>query len=204
MNPTVALDAAPSDIAWATTLERLRAFVAKRVGDPETAADITQDVIVRSIAAGALERVDDPIAWLYRSARNAIVDHYRTRRAHLPLDADDDRWLDANDDDSNAATRELSRCLEPLLDRLPATARDALVRVEIDGQTQHQAAREAGVSDSGMKSRVQRGRRALRELIEQCCLVELDRRGAIMDYRPNTDAACDCDAPCERDRPSAR
>lgn len=68
------------------SVTRLRRFVAARVEDPEVAADITQDVVVRSIASGALARVDDPIAWLYRSARNAVIDHYRTRRAHEPFE----------------------------------------------------------------------------------------------------------------------
>ena len=70
---------------WSDTLDRLRAFVTARVDDRELAADITQDVIVRSIASGALDRVDDPAAWLYRSARNAVIDHYRTRRASQSL-----------------------------------------------------------------------------------------------------------------------
>ena len=41
---------------------------------------------MRSVAAGALDRVDSPSAWLYRSARNAVIDHYRTRHIHDPLD----------------------------------------------------------------------------------------------------------------------
>src|SRR5215213_8632479 len=86
------------DDRWAETLDRLTAFVAARVGDRETAADITQDVIVRSIASGALEHVDDPAAWLYRSARNAVIDHYRTRRAHVPVD-ELDAWPDPEIDD---------------------------------------------------------------------------------------------------------
>src|SRR5215216_313009 len=106
------------DGRWADTLDRLRAFVAARVEDRELAADITQDVIVRSIASGALERVDDPVAWLYRSA-------------------------------PNDATRELSRCLQPLVDQMAPAAREALMRVDVDGQTQQRAARDLGVSVSG-------------------------------------------------------
>jgi RNA polymerase sigma-70 factor, ECF subfamily len=182
------------DASWSDTLDRLRAFVAARVDDRELAADITQDVIVRSIASGALERVDNPVAWLYRSARNAVIDHYRTRRAHDPL-ADPDAWPDpdAGEEMPNDATRELSRCLAPMLDQLRPEARDALVRVDLNGQTQLGAARDAGVSLSGMKSRVQRARRDLKQLLEQCCAVELDTNGAIADYHPNA-GACGCDA----------
>ena len=49
----------------------------------EVAAELagSQDVILRSIASGALDQVDNISAWLYRSARNAVIDHYRTRHA---------------------------------------------------------------------------------------------------------------------------
>lgn len=183
------------DGRWAVTLDRLTAFVAARVGDRETAADITQDVIVRSIASGALEHVDDPAAWLYRSARNAVIDHYRTRRAHA---ADDDleNWPELNTSDSqpNDATRELAHCLRPLLEQLPPTARDALVSVDLDGATHREAAETLGISVSGMKSRVQRARRDLKELLEQCCTVDVDNRGAVADYRPNS-TECGCALP---------
>jgi RNA polymerase sigma-70 factor (ECF subfamily) len=179
--------------SWTETLARLQAFVAARVSDPELAADITQDVIVRSIASGALERVDNPVAWLYRSARNAVIDHYRTRRHHAALEGLEG-WPEPDVDDApNDATRELSRCLQPMLDQLSPAARDALVRVDVDGQTQLRAARAAGVSLSGMKSRVQRARRDLKQLLEQCCAVDIDRRGGIASYEPNG-RTCGCTA----------
>ena len=179
--------------SWTETINGLRAFVASRVDDKELAEDITQDVIVRSIASGALDRVDNPAAWLYRSARNAVIDHYRTRRHHAPLDELDAWPAQALDDVPNEATRELSRCLQPMLEQLPVAARDALVRVDVDGQTQLQAARDLGLSVSGMKSRVQRARRDLKNLLERCCAVDVDRRGGVADYRPET-GGCACAA----------
>src|SRR5436190_1555625 len=179
-----------SDAATATTVERredrwrhavaqVRAFVAGRVGDAELAADITQDVMVRSVAAGALDRVDNPTAWLYRAARNAVIDHYRTRRSHVPA-GDLERWPDPEPADNrpNQATRDLARCLEPLLRELPDASRDALTRVDLNGQTHAQAAIEVGISVSGMKSRVQRARRQLKALLTGCCHVDVDRTGA--------------------------
>jgi RNA polymerase sigma-70 factor (ECF subfamily) len=182
------------DAQWVEVLDRLRAFVVSRVGDPELAADITQDVVVRSIASGALDRVEDPTAWLYRSARNAVIDHYRTRRTHAPA-AVLDGWPDpdTSGDLPNAATRELARCLQPLLNDLPPTGRDALTRVDLDGQTHQQAADQLGISVSGMKSRVQRARRQLRDLLTGCCQVDLDRAGAVSDYRPaGSPDSCGC------------
>ena len=62
-------------IEWDETLSLVRRYVTSRVGDRQLAEDITQDVFVRSIANGALDRVDNPVAWLIRSASNAIIDH---------------------------------------------------------------------------------------------------------------------------------
>ena len=181
------------DASWDEMIARVRAFVTARVGDPELAADITQDVVVRSIASGDLDQVDSPAAWLYRSARNAVIDHYRTRRVHDAFDGED-AWPDPGplDDEPNDATRELARCLQPMMAELPATARDALTRVDLEGQTHQQAAAQLGLSVSGMKSRVQRARRQLRDVLQQCCTVGLDRTGAVTRYRPTEWASCGC------------
>ncbi len=181
------------DQDWAETLARLRRFVVARVGDPELAADITQDILVRGIASGALDRVDNISAWLYRSARNAVIDHYRTRRT-FDQDLDLERWPepDTSDDLPNDATRELARCLQPMMGTLHPTARDALTRVDLEGQTHRQAADQLGISVSGMKSRVQRARRELKERLTSCCQVQTDRTGALFDYAPKTTRTCGC------------
>ena len=136
---------------------------------------------MRSIAAGALDRVDNPAAWLYRSARNAVIDHYRTRHVHDPLGPAAEMWPEPEpaDDRPNDATRDLAACLQPLVARLPEIYRDALDRVDLAGQSHHDAAVEVGISTSGMKSRVQRARRLLKGLLTDCCAVQVDRLGAV-------------------------
>ena len=72
---------------------------------------------MRSIASGALQRVDNPAAWLYRSARNAVIDHYRTRRVDDQA-SELDRWPEPDPPDNrpNQATRDHgSIILHPLL-----------------------------------------------------------------------------------------
>jgi RNA polymerase sigma-70 factor (ECF subfamily) len=178
---------------WGETIAGVRAFIASRVGNDHVAADIIQDVLVRSVAAGALDHVDNPAAWLYRAARNAVIDHYRTRHVHDPLDDSAELWPEPEpaDDRPNDASRHLAACLQPLLAQLPALYRDAVERVDLHGQTHHEAAQALGISDSGMKSRVQRGRHQLKDLLTQCCQVQLDRLGAVTSYRPNA-SACGC------------
>ena len=182
-----------ADASWDQTFERLRTFIAARVGDDDVAADIAQDVLVRNIAAGALDRVDNPTAWLYRSARNAVIDHYRTRHRHDPIDELGDRWPEPEpaDDRPNPAVRDLAGCLRPLAAQLPEIYREALDRVDLAGQSHHDAAVELGISTSGMKSRVQRARHQLKDLLTSCCAVQMDRLGAVSSYQPNA-GPCGC------------
>jgi RNA polymerase sigma-70 factor (ECF subfamily) len=181
------------DAGWDEMFERLRSFIAVRVRNDDVAADIAQEVLVRSIAAGALQRVDNPTAWLYRSARNAVIDHYRTRHIHDPLGQAAELWPEPASVDyrPNQATRDLASCLQPLVAQLPEIYREALDRVDLAGQSHHAAAAEVGISTSGMKSRVQRARRQLRQLLTDCCAVQVDRHGAVSSYQPNT-GTCGC------------
>jgi RNA polymerase sigma-70 factor, ECF subfamily len=181
------------DARWAETRARLRAFIARRVDNPQVADDLTQDVLTRSLAGGALDSVDNPTGWLYRAARNAVIDHYRLRRRHDPLVDADERWTqpDWGDSEPNEATRELAGCLQPLVDQLPTIYRDALTRVDLHGETHQHAAAATGISVSGMKSRVQRGRHQLRDLLVACCVVHTDSTGAIRSYSAD-DRRCAC------------
>ena len=71
---------------------------------------------------------------------------------------------------------------------LPEPYREALLLTEYEGLTQQQLAERVGISLSGAKSRVQRGREKLKQILLDCCHVELDRRGGIIDYQ----GQCDC------------
>jgi RNA polymerase sigma-70 factor, ECF subfamily len=184
------------DEAWMATMRLLRDFIVRRVEDPATADDITQDVLVRIYRArGERAEIVSMPAWLHRIARNAIIDHYRTRQADRPLPIDDalDHAVDEREEaEPNQATQQLARCLRPLIDQLPDKYRQAVTLVDLDGHTQVATARALGLSLSGTKSRVQRGRRQLRQLLTACCVIATDRSGAVSGYTANPDSGCEC------------
>lgn len=169
---------------------QLHAFIARRVESPEVADDLTQEVLLRLLAHDG--RVEQPTAWLYRVARNVIIDHYRTRGSRrvdrldaggpAPADPAEDPFAD----DPQAAHRELARCVGPLVDQLAEPYRSAVRAVDLGGQTHTVVADALGVSVSGMKSRVQRGRRQLRKLLTDCCRVHTGPSGSISGYEPVT------------------
>jgi len=74
--------------------------------------------------------------------------------------------------------------------------RQAVILIDLEGLTQQEAAAQLGLSLSGMKSRVQRGRRQLKGMLEVCCTIELDQRRGVADYDVRNQQNNSC-----RDRP---
>jgi RNA polymerase sigma-70 factor (ECF subfamily) len=168
---------------WNNYHETLRAFIARRVESRDAADDILQDVFLRTYRQLPSLRDETKLqSWLYQIARNAIVDHYRSRRT---TDGALDEVALETDDERNTAEQELASCLRPMIESLPATYRDALVQSDLDGVTQREIAERGGISLSGAKSRVQRARAMLKEQLEACCRFEFDRRGRLVDYTPH-------------------
>jgi RNA polymerase sigma-70 factor (ECF subfamily) len=183
---------AVSEELWRDLHDRLRAFVVRRVGQAEV-DDLVQEVFVRiHRRIDTLDQADRLEAWAYQITRNAIIDYYRSRARQSEAIAEDARAaaaaaesaLPAADEAQGAeAERELAACLSPLVERLADPYRRAVGLVELEGRSQAEAAAHLGLSTSGMKSRVQRARRQLRAMLLDCCHVELDRRGGVIDYR---------------------
>lgn len=181
--------AADPVVAWRELRAPLAGFIARRVADPQDAEDVLQEVMLRIHRhSDELASADRIAAWVQRIARNAIVDHYRrgAARRELPAGAAgdfDERGDEPEDEPASEALRtELAACLRPLIARLPHKHREALILTELEGLTQIEAADRLGISVSGAKARVQRGRAQLRTLLLDCCHVALDRRGGITDY----------------------
>ncbi len=148
---------------------------------------------------GSLDDRERLTAWVFPIARNAITDHYRrTGRRREVLGADlepvSDPSADAWLDDQQATLSELAACIRPLVDALPADYRRALELTDFEGHSQGDAARIEGISLSGMKSRVQRGRRHFATLVKQCCDVTTDSRGELVDFHLRADG-CGCPPP---------
>lgn len=192
---------------WRQVHDGLRAFVSKRVDGEADVEDILQEVFLR--VHRRLDGLKDPrrmVPWLFRITRNAIIDHYRrpARRREVPaglsadLDADEPAMVrPAGGESADAAQvrSELAGCLRPMIERLPADYRAAVALVELQGLTQQAAAGRLGLSLSGMKSRVQRGRRRLKQMLEACCEIQLDGRRAVADYRVRDSRRNPC-GPC--------
>lgn len=182
---------------WLQFRSHLRSFVARRIADGSDVDDTVQWVFLRlHESRHGLKQTDRVHAWLYRTARRAIVDYYRTkaRRREVAFgDASDlDPLAEKVGQTSQAQEDELrqaAECLGPLIDDLPLPYREAIVLSDLQGVRLVDAAKAAGVSLSGMKSRVQRGRRRLRQMLFDCCQIALDGRAMACAAKPGS---CGC------------
>jgi RNA polymerase sigma-70 factor (ECF subfamily) len=174
--------------SWRELEAKLRPFVARRVRSQVDVDDVLQDVFLRMQRGLAGLRDEERFGpWVYQIARSAIVDHQRVEAKHRVVDADGREEPLLEDDDACAVGEELAGYLAPFVATLPSPYREALTLVELEGLTQSQAAVMLGVSLSGMKSRVQRGRARLRKALEDCCHVALDARGRVVGFEPRPD-----------------
>jgi RNA polymerase sigma-70 factor, ECF subfamily len=212
---SVAPDTAVSEQLWHDVHERLTAFVAQRVDDHADVADIVQTVFLR-VHQHAASVVDQHrlLPWLFQVTRNAIADYYRApaRRREVatvtpegtmqfgqsthPTDtgvASARESVAANNAaaaEGATALSELANCVRPMLQQLPLKYREALTLVEFEELSQVEVATRLGMSVSGMKSRVQRGRSMLRDVLLACCDVSRSATGGVLNYEPRAGAGC--------------
>jgi RNA polymerase sigma-70 factor (ECF subfamily) len=188
-----------TELLWRELRDRLRAFIARRVDNPADVEDLLQGVFLR--IHQHLSTVRDTgrlIPWIFQLTRNAITDYYRaaSRRYEIPGHPLRDSEGDTEERESVPSLHseehtshqyDLAPCLTPLIERLPEHYREAVLLVEMEGLPQRELSERLAVSLSGAKSRVQRGRDKLKDLLLRCCQVELDKRGNVMDYQPEAE-----------------
>jgi len=183
-----------TDGAWAAFECKLRAYVGRRVDGP-AADDIVGDILEKLVRSkDKVEAAETPMAWVYRVAANAVTDHYRRRAAERRLldAAQAETGLSTPDAAAGDEAAALAGCLAPMIDALPAPYGEALKLTDIGGMSQTAAAERLGLNPSAMKSRVQRGRRKLRESLLRCCRIGLNRRGDVLDVEPREDGCGGC------------
>jgi RNA polymerase sigma factor (sigma-70 family) len=171
--------------AIAREQSRLRNFIQKQVVDESDAEDILQEVFYELVQAYRLMRpVEQVGAWLFRVARNRIIDLFRKRRAeplrkNITLEAEDGEQLFLEDllpspdagPEAAYAREVLLEELDAALDELPEEQREVFVAHELEGRSFNELAAASGQSVNTLLSRkhyaVLHLRRRLRAIYEE-------------------------------------
>lgn len=147
-----------------SVLPRLRGFVTNRLGDPASVEDVVQNVLFNLHRARHTYRPERPFGpWLWAIGRNAVIDAQRARsrrlRREVPLESVAEPVQPESDPvDVPTLSPELAEALQ----KLPASQREAVELVRLQGLSVAEAAQRVGISPGALKVRAHRGYRALR------------------------------------------
>jgi RNA polymerase sigma factor (sigma-70 family) len=157
---------------------RLRDFIRRRVFDTSDAEDVLQDVFYELISAYRLMKpAEQATAWLFRVARNRIIDLFRRKKAvslNDPLDVDEEAvtledMLPSPDAGPDAiyARNVLLDAVDAALDELPEEQREVFLANEMQGRSFKELAEETGVSINTLLSRKRYAVLHLRERLRE-------------------------------------
>ena len=154
---------------------RLGNFIRKRVGNPAEAEDILQDVFYEFVEEYRLpESIEQASAWLFKVARNRIIDRFRKKKEVALGDTGDEEeyWLDLALPSPDAgpeaeyARAMLLDALREALDELPAAQREVFIEHELEGRTFKEMSAQTGVALSTLLSRKHSAVLHLRERLQ--------------------------------------
>ena len=173
---------------WIEFGNQLKSFISRRVKDISVAEDILQDVFVKIHSNIDNLKDEQKIkGWLFRIAKNCIIDYYRKKII------DSKELKDSYDyeiSEGNDAEQEIASGLLDMIKELPPIYSEALLLTEFEGIKQTELAKKIGLSTSAAKNRVQRARQMIKDDLMKCCHFEFDRYGTIIGYHPITCCCC--------------
>ncbi|MBI3518302.1 MAG: RNA polymerase sigma factor SigZ [Bacteroidetes bacterium] len=167
-----------TETIWKAFHQELFNFIHKRVKDKDASKDILQDVFIKiHLKLKTLNEKDKLTSWVYQITRNSILDYFRKQKLKSPLS---DNLAELTEE--KLFNAELANCLKPMIEQLPDNYREAILQTEMGSLSQKEYASKLGLSYSGAKSRIQRARQQLHALFNECCSIESDKYGNIMEH----------------------
>jgi len=160
--------------AWEAHEAELRGFLRHGLGDEHAAEDLLQDTFVKAMREGrGFCTLDNPRAWLFRVARNAMTDRFRGAKPMDPIEQHADS-LPLVDPQPAPPVDALTSCLARVLSELAPEDAEVLRVCDVEGQTQKEFAASKGLSLPAAKSRLLRARQRLRDRMAVACRVQFD------------------------------
>ena len=176
---------------WNEFSSGLKLFILSKVGNESDASDILQETFLKIHAhIHTLKDQSRLKPWIYQIARNGITDYFRSigrnrKTGEIPEELS---LLSSSDQIMDKAIGDMIGMMEELSPEFC----EALCLTEIEGMSQKEYAAMKGLSYSGAKSRVQRAKVTLKDMLLKCCHYQFDRYGTVIDI--HTKYCCCCPA----------
>ncbi len=151
-----------TEIVWNQFSERLFNFITSKVGNPDIAKDILQDIFLKiHTKLDQLINADRLESWVFQITRNAINDYFRRQKRESDL-------LEIPSMEEDVTSPSFLPCLYPFIEKLSPADHSIIIKT-LKGATQKSLAAEYNMSYSGVKSKVQRAREKLKNMFKACC-----------------------------------
>lgn len=159
---------------------KIRNYIGKLTSDKDVIDDVSQEVFLKvhnSISTlNDSEKLD---AWLRRIVYTTLMDIYRKKQKEQTGKL---LLIEEEAEPENEGNVALIECIVSLLQLLPDEQRELLEAVEVKGISQAEYARQNNLPLSTVKSKVQRSRQKLKELVKSNCMLTNDKYGNVVDY----------------------
>lgn len=173
---------------WNNHKTHLSNFINTKVNDKHIAEDILQEVSIKLYDnLNRKTEINNYKNWLFQVARNTIADYYRKNKKGTEI-------LESQSEitiDSNACICDLTGFV--IQKYLPEKYSKPLYLSDIEQKPQQEIAEVLNLSLTATKSRIQRGRKKLKELVSECINFSYNNRGQISDFQLKKD----CELPPE-------
>lgn len=178
--------------------QALLGFIKSKVNNHHDAEDILQNVFIK-ISSGIddLSQKEKLHSWIYAIARNSIIDYYRASSNKKDVLIGDDISESFTLEEYNDTTKGLDCCLMNLMNQLPEEYKNLIIDVELNGVKQKELAQKYNLAYPSIRSRVQRGREKFKQLLLNCCNIESDNRGNILNVVSRTTCAKEQSGSCK-------
>ena len=171
------------EFLWHQFNSDLRSFIISRVRNDADADDILQNTYLRihdnihSLKDNARIK-----SWIYQITRNLIIDYFRNEKRNQRI-----RGIRQELASSSSSGKFMDTAINDMIrtmDDMPPEYCEALCLTEIEGMSQKEYAEKSGLSYSGAKSRVQRARLMLKDMLLKCCHYQFDKYGTVFNIQP--------------------
>ncbi|WP_196892887.1 sigma-70 family RNA polymerase sigma factor [Aureivirga marina] len=154
-------------------------FVKKRINNKEDAEDITQEVFYKFSKAAIAEKSNFKNL-LFKIAKNTIIDYYRKKKIYNEEIIESTFVINEKFEDSK---NEICSCIFKFIDKLPKEYQNIIEMSEIQDISQKEIAENLDINYTTVRSKIQRGRKKLQNLISDCCNVIQNQKGRIVNHK---------------------
>lgn len=173
---------------WEKFGSNLKLFILKKVQDEDVAEDILQEVFIKiHTRVDQLKDQTKIQAWIYRIARNLIIDYFRGIQKSKTLQPEYEEFTEEMPEDFMS---ESIADMVKMMSVMPPEYCEALCETELRGLSQKAYAEKIGISYTAAKSRVQRGRKILKDMLMNCCHYQFDKYGTVIGIHPIQCCCC--------------